>query len=216
MLKAILWDNDGVLVDTEHLYFQATAQILAERQVSLSEEDFIRISLTQGQSALALAVKGENDEMELETLRKRRDALYASLLENGLTAMEGVHETLQKLKETFRMVVVTGCRQPHFQIIHQQTGLLPFFEFALVREDYHHPKPHPEAYLKALARMELKADECLVVEDSPRGLLAATRAGLRCCVIPNRLTSGGDFSRAHRVLGHIRELPSLLAELSSR
>jgi len=215
MLKAILWDNDGVLVDTEHLYFQATAHILAESQVTLSEEDFIRISLTQGQSALALAVKDGNGKRELEILRRRRDALYTSLLAGGLTAMEGVHETLQKLKDAFRMVVVTGCRQPHFQIIHRQTGLLPFFEFTLVREDYHHPKPHPEAYLKALALMELKADECLVVEDSPRGLLAATRAGLRCCVIPNRLTSGGDFRRALKVLGHIRELPALLTELSS-
>ncbi|BCA79421.1 HAD family phosphatase [Desulfuromonas sp. AOP6] len=215
MLKAILWDNDGVLVDTEHLYFQATAQILAERQVGLSEEDFIRISLTQGQSALALAVKSENGEMELEILRRRRDALYASLLEGRLTAMEGVHDTLLQLKNRFRMVVVTGCRRNHFQIIHRQTGLLPFFEFALVREDYHHPKPHPEAYLKALERMELKAEECLVVEDSPRGLLAASRAGLRCCVIPNRLTAGGDFGNAHRVLNHIRELPSLLAGLSS-
>lgn len=212
MLKAILWDNDGVLVDTEHLYFQATAQVLAERQVTLSEEDFIRISLTQGQSALALAVSGDS---ELETLRQRRDAFYATLLENSTVAMTGVHEILLQLKSRFRMAVVTGCRRHHFQIIHRQTGLLPFFEFTLVREDYHHPKPHPEAYLTAMARLGLSPNECLVIEDSPRGLLAANSAGVRCCVIPNRLTASGDFSRAHTVLDHIGELPALLEGLSS-
>jgi len=211
MLKAILWDNDGVLVDTEHLYFQATAQVLAQRQVSLSEEDFIHISLTQGQSALALAASTDS---ELEALRQKRDTLYAALLESSTVAMDGVHEVLGQLRNRFRMAVVTGCRRPHFEIIHRQTGLLPFFEFVLVREDYHHPKPHPEAYLKAVSLMELSPDECLVIEDSPRGLQAASSAGLRCCVIPNRLTAGRDFSKAERVIDHIGELPALLDNLS--
>ena len=69
----------------------------------------------------------------------------------------------------------------------------------------------PEPYLAGIAKTGFTADECIAIEDTPRGLIAATAAGLRCIVVPNALTLGGDFKAAHKVLAHIRELPRLLA-----
>lgn len=215
MIKAIFWDNDGVLVDTESLYFQATAEVLAERGIVLSLEDFIHISLSQGQSALALASHTEIIQGEMDILRNARNERYAALLQNRISPMTGVIETLRKLHSRVRMAIVTGCRKDHFEIIHRQTGLLSLFEFQLVREDYVFSKPHPESYLTALSRTGLQPHECLVIEDSPRGLQAAHAAGIQCWVIPNRLTRNSDFSLAHRVLNRITEVPQLLLGIES-
>lgn len=210
MIKAIFWDNDGVLVDTEALYFQATQEVLAEQGITLSREDFTDISLARGESALALAAPAIQSQGDMGRLRERRNHRYSDLLKNNVAPMEGVYETLNGLRGKLSMAIVTGCRKEHFDIIHNQTGILPFFDFVLMREDYHFSKPHPEAYLKALAISGLHPQDCVVIEDSVRGLKAAHAAGIPCWVIPNQLTKGSDFSLADKTLNALSDLPPLL------
>jgi beta-phosphoglucomutase-like phosphatase (HAD superfamily) len=102
----------------------------------------------------------------------------------------------------------------HFEAMHRNSGLTGFFEFVLTREDYQKSKPDPEPYLMALGRLRLPAHECVVVEDSERGLAAASAAGLRCIVIPSSLTRGGKFNGAAAILDNVFPLPSTLASLS--
>jgi len=80
----------------------------------------------------------------------------------------------------------------------------------LTMKDCAHFKLHPEPYLKALELGGCSAEECLVVEDSPRGLAAAVAAGIRCVVIPSRFTRGGCFEGAYKMLTSVRDLPGLL------
>ncbi len=108
------------------------------------------------------------------------------------------------------MGMVTSSEPDHFALIHQTTGLLPYFQFVLTARDYTHSKPHPEPYLLAVERSWYCKEECLVIEDSERGLMAATAAGLRCIVVPSAFTRGSNFAGAHKVLG---SLTSLLEEL---
>ncbi len=82
-----------------------------------------------------------------------------------------------------------------------------------MREDYGQSKPSPEPYLTAMQRNGLAAEECLVIEDSERGLRAALAAGLRCIVIPQGMTRGMDFTGALRQLDDIREVPALVGAL---
>lgn len=204
MLKAILWDNDGVLVDTETLYFQAGREILAEQGVVLTTEEFIEQSLTKGMSVFDLLP--DQDPKVIAPLRLKRNARYSDLLRTQLKVIEGARETLAALQGRVRMGVVTGSRQDHFDIIHSQTEMLPFFEFVLAREGYEKSKPHPDAYLTAMRLHGLQADECIVVEDSERGCKAAADAGLKVFVVPNALSQHGDFSPAYKILNHVREV----------
>jgi beta-phosphoglucomutase-like phosphatase (HAD superfamily) len=82
----------------------------------------------------------------------------------------------------------------------------------LTREQYTNSKPDPEPYRAAIARTGFSPGQCLAVEDTERGLVAAVQAGAKCVVIPHALTAGGDFRAAHRVLASIRALPAVLAE----
>ena len=114
------------------------------------------------------------------------------------------------------MGVVTSSRREHFEIIHSGTGLLHFFDFVLTREDYGKPKPNPEPFLTAIIRNRLQPKHCIIVEDSERGLAAAKAAGIRCIVVPNRLTRGSNFSGAYRVLESVSEVAGEVFQLLSQ
>ena len=208
MIKAIFWDNDGVLVDTEELFFRANREILARRGISLRRKQFEEISLVRGESVLQLAAVSGADEYN--KLRSDRDALYAALLKGDPLLIDGVVDVLDAIAGNYMMGIVTSSGREHFDIIHSNTGILSYFQFVLTLKDCVHVKPHPEPYLKALAVSGFEPEECLVIEDSPRGLAAARNAGIRCIVVPGKFTRGSHFEGAHQVLDSIRELPALL------
>lgn len=209
MIRGIFWDNDGVLVDTEGLYFEASAQVLGRIGIHLSRERFADISLRQGGSVFSLA-EPRLSPPEIETLRKERDVLYSELLAGGVPLAPGVEETLRRLHGRVRMAIVTSSRREHFEIIHRRTGILDCFDFVLTREDYVQAKPAPEPYLAALGRSGLTAGECLVVEDSPRGVEAARGAGMRCLVVSGPFFPAEHFHGAGEMLKDIREVASFV------
>ncbi len=213
MVKAILWDNDGVLVDTEELYFRATQNVLAKVGIDLTRDLFIQISLKQGRSTFDLAAEQGQSQKVITQLRTDRNKRYSGLLKGGVRVLDGVADTLRRLHGKVSMGVVTSSRREHFEIIHKTTELLHFFDFVLTREDYKRPKPAPDPFLTTLKRNGLKPEHCIIVEDSERGLAAAKAAGIRCIVVPNRLTRGGNFSGAYSVLDSTREVATEVLQL---
>ena len=203
MLEAILWDNDGVLVNTEALYYEACRRTLANEGTELSREMYVRISMTEGRSVFDLI---DLDRDERARLRSDRDKVYMGLLSSRDLTLPGVRETLEGLDGRLRMSVVTSSHRAPFDLIHSSTGLMRFFESALVREDFTLSTPDPEPYLKGLELLGLDASSCLAIEDSARGLASARAAGLKCIVVPNTLTQDGDFSEAYAVLDDIRDV----------
>ena len=204
--KAILWDNDGVLVDTEELYFKATQRILAEVGIPLTESDYIELFLIQGRGAFHLATERGMSVDEVERLRSDRNALYGRWLATETRVMDDVRRVLEALHGRYVMGVVTSSRKDHFDLIHAQTGLLGFFDFVLTAADFRRVKPDPEPYLRAVERSGFPASECLAIEDSARGLEAARAAGVPCVVVPTRLTRGCQFPGAEGILPALNEL----------
>jgi HAD superfamily hydrolase (TIGR01509 family) len=177
MIEAILWDNDGVLVDTECLFFESTRRTLARIGIEFSLEQFLDLSMRQGRSAFELVAESGWEEQQILDLKNERDLLYSEMLRTQTRVLPGVPETLKMLQGRMRMAVVTSSQRQHFEAVHADTGLIRYFEFALTREDYRETKPSPEPYLLALERLGMKAERCLVVEDSERGLAAARPVG---------------------------------------
>lgn len=196
MLRALLWDHDGILVDTERLYFQATREVLASVGVVLTEAHYREFFLVDNRGAFHLARERGVSEHEIAALKERRGQRYTELLLAEDTLMEGVLPLLTRLAARYRMAIVTSSHRVHFDAIHRRSGLPSKFELVLTREDYGQSKPHPEPYLTALQRLQLAPSECLVIEDSERGLRAAHAAAIRCWVVPSTLTASSDFSLA--------------------
>jgi HAD superfamily hydrolase (TIGR01509 family) len=211
MFKAIFWDNDGILVDTERLYFQATQETLASIGIQLDQATYHDFFLAQSSGAWHLAQSQGVSDDRIEALKAARNDVYSQLLRDHATAMDGAEHVLQTLAPRLTMGVVTSSHRDHFEIIHRITGFKQYFDFVLAREDYQDSKPNPEPYLKAIERVGLPPEACVAIEDSERGLIAAKAAGLACWVIPTPLSQTGDFAAADRVLAHIRDtLPYLI------
>lgn len=214
-LKGILWDNDGVLVDTEGLFYQANRELFAEHDIELTPQHFFDWFLLENLGAWhLLQARGMNDG-QIATLRDQRNQRYAALLAEAQShVIDGIADILSHAAQHTRMGVVTSSRRDHFEQIHRQSNLLHHFEFVVTEGDYLQSKPAPDPYLIGLSRIGLNADECVVIEDSPRGLRSALAAGLRCIVIRNEFCEHYDFPGAYRVLDKTAELIDTLDTLS--
>jgi len=210
MVKAILWDNDGVLVDTEHLYFEANRQILSSVGIALTEKQYLELFLMQNRGAWHLAEERGVSAGDIDRLRGERDALYARLLVQAPRIIAGIASVLDGLHGKYVMGVVTSSRRDHFDLIHRSTDLLKYFDFVLTAGDYARTKPDPDPYLRAIEKSAVDAGACVAVEDSERGLESATRAGIRCIVVPTLLTRGCRFVGASHVLESAGEIPAVL------
>lgn len=212
---AILWDNDGVLVDTERWYFQATREVFAEVGIDLTVELYFEYFLLRSEGTSRLASARGLSEADIAAMRGLRNERYLHMLEQELITIAGVRETLAALRPHFVMGIVTSSRREHFDAIHRRTGLLEFFDFAITHEDYAQSKPAPDPYLAAVARSGLPAGRCLAIEDAPRGLIAAQAAALDCWVIPTEFTRCAPFLGATKVLEQIADVSSLLLDAKS-
>ena len=205
-VSALFWDNDGILVDTERLYFQANEKVLSEMGFALSAEVFRQYWLLESKGLIAIGERLGWSEETIVRLRAKRDEIYSELLLSGNLTLPGVEETLQQLPSSVIQAIVTSSKRDHFESIHRRTKLLPYFQFILAEGDYARSKPEPDPYLAAVKRSGIPPEQCLVIEDSERGLRSATAAGLRCWVIPSELTRDGDFSAAERVLTNVTQV----------
>jgi HAD superfamily hydrolase (TIGR01509 family) len=208
--KAIFWDNDGVLVDTEHLYFQATRDILGSIGIPLTRADYVELFLVQGKGAWHLAEARGVAPGDIDRLRDERNARYSDLLAQPPRLTAGITTVLEALHGRYVMGIVTSSRKDHFEVIHRTTGLLKYFDFVLTASDFSRVKPDPEPYLRAVARSGVGPEACVAIEDSARGLESAKGAGIGCIVVPTALTQGSNFAGADRVLGSIGEILDVL------
>ena len=211
--RALFWDNDGVLVDTEPIFYEVTSEVLARHGVALSAEQFIDLSLRQGRSLFDLAAERGVGPEEIEKSKRERNARYLARLGEGVPLLDGVRDAIEALSGALPMAVVTSSHRDDFEAIHRPHPLLGHFEFVLANGDYPRHKPNPDPYQLAAERLGFAPADCLVVEDSERGLQAAVSAGMRCLAVPRGFTRGGDFGRAYRVLESVAEVPAIVKGL---
>jgi len=207
--KYILWDHDGVLVDTELWYYEATCKALAELGIIVDKKVYLDY-MQDGKSLWTIAYEKGFPENTITHQRKKRDAYYQDFLLNENIEIPSVEESLSTLRKKYPMAIVTTSKRKDFELIHRDRSIVKFMDFVLTVEDYKQAKPHPEPYLTALQKYGAVPDEAIVIEDSGRGLKSALGAGIDCIIIENAFTITHDFSSALMVLKSLSELVKIL------
>ena len=213
MRKYILFDHDGVLVDTEFWYYKAGERAFADIGLTLDKDQYLR-DMNQGLGTWAQARAAGIDEQTISRQREIRNDYYQEYLRTEAIEIEGVVETLAELSKYVRMAIVTTAKRADFEIIHEKRHVTQFMDFVLVREDYKLAKPHPEPYLTGLKRLGATREETLVVEDSSRGLNSAVAAGIDCVIVYNEFTKAQDFSQASYRIGTLIELQDIILSVT--
>jgi HAD superfamily hydrolase (TIGR01509 family) len=213
MKKYILFDNDGVLVETEKWYHRANVEVLELLGLQISQERYKEIMI-KGQSALLLAKENGYDYDTIEKYREKRNELYQHYIRTENIEIAGVSEIIAELKEHYQMGIVTSARREDFELIHSKGSITKHMDFILCSKEYKRSKPHGDPYLEGLARFGGEKNEALIVEDSGRGLASALDAKIDCAIVFNEFTVSHDFSGATHRIDNLGELKRLLEEIN--
>ncbi len=198
MLRAVIFDCDGVIVNSEPHHLQAFKQILAEEGISLSTGDYYAQYLAMDDKSCFEAVLTAHnrpfDNKVLKNLIIRKMEVYRRLSAQELILYPGVVELVKKLKGRYRLAIASGAFRGEVKFALDKGGMREAFSVLVTAQDVRNGKPHPEAFQTALAQINqvkpipdppIRAAECLVIEDSIHGVAGAQAAGMKCLAVSN-------------------------------
>lgn len=211
--KAVLFDLDGTLIDSEYFYYSNWAPILQEEfNLVISFEDWLKdfAGHTLVRNILFLRERHHIDTSE-EFMWTKTRANYAKADMTSIVLMPHVIDVLQILKkEGIRMALVTSSYLSTVNTVLGHHQLLDYFEFFVTRERVKDPKPNPEPYLLATDLLGLPKNEIIAVEDTITGYTAATSAGLACVAVTKHETEKQRLKNAKFLLDDMSGLPALI------
>jgi len=207
--KYILFDNDGVLVETEKWYYEANKKALDELGLELDFHVYMEI-MARGGTAWEVAFKEGFTKEIIDKKRFQRDIYYQEFLQTKDIEIPNVKKVLNSLSKKYKMAIITTSRRVDFDLIHKNRGIVDFMDFTLCVEEYKRAKPYPDPYLAGLKNFNAKESETIVVEDSQRGLTSAYNANIQCAIVHNEFTKTHDFSKANYFINKLEELEELL------
>ena len=200
MLKAVIFDFNGVIVDDEPLHLELFRRVLGEEGISITEEEYMarylgydnfkcfRAALTDaGQEQQA------TDLAHIVALIARKTDYYLTAINERFLLFPGVVELVQKLAAKYPMGIVSGAERKEIEHVLWRAAIRDCFQTIITSADLNSGKPDPEGYLKALTTLNslgsfeqpILPEECLVIEDSRAGVEAAKRAGMWCLAVTN-------------------------------
>lgn len=195
MIKGIIFDFDGLILDTESHQYELFQQLFEEHNVELPFERWLACIGTKTDFSLFNYLT-EQSINEISEQQLRSDFLQQFV--SGLAEMEareGVIEYLKEAKELGLSIGLASSSDKKWVRGHlSNLGLLDYFDCILTSDDVEYVKPFPELYIKAVNCLGLKPDECIAFEDSVNGMTAAKAAGLTCIIVPNFVTSHMTFN----------------------
>jgi beta-phosphoglucomutase len=184
MLEAVIFDLDGLLIDSEPLQYRAYRDAFAEHNIALSQSDW-HLWHELGASA-ATWIKHRFLDLDPELIRARKKLFYEELVEAELSLKPGARVLVEGIaKSGIRMCVASGSRIESIQKCLQKFDLLAHFEGMFSAVAVARKKPFPDVFIAATNELELDRDRAVVIEDSPMGLSAAIAAGIKCVVCPD-------------------------------
>ncbi len=210
MIKALLFDFDGLIMDTESPEAHVWQTIFSEQGVEFPMDIWLRDvvggTIANFDPAVYLA-SATGKAFDLSAIQEQA-RLYRLEIQAHLPALPGVMEYLAAAKRLgLRLAIASSSPHPWVERYLRQLEIWDTFDAVICREDAPAVKPSPALYLKALSALGVDASAALAFEDSPNGILAAKRAGVRVVAVPNQVTRHADLGAAELVLNSLADLP---------
>lgn len=209
-VKAIIWDMDGVLIDSEGYHRVAETETLNFYGIPITEEIAKEYSgVRLGEYFTAISKRFKTNFSLVESIERHHQVLN-KYFSTKISLAEGADEVLKKLKQNFKMALATSSRKALAKIILDKFSLWKYFDETLFGEDVIKPKPNPEMFLKAAQNLRVPPGGVVVVEDSAYGFQAAKKAGMKLIARSSIHNQHVDFSLADYVITDLRDIPKIL------
>ena len=186
--KAIVFDMDGVLLDSETISDKTWAIAQDEMEVE-TNKDFINMCRGSNHNdTLQILRDVFGQEFDADAFLKRASELFKMYEETeGIPLMPYARQILEYLKPKYRLALASSTRGEAVERQLKNAGIIDFFETRTTGEMVEHSKPNPEIYLMACRSLGLNPNECVAVEDSPNGIRSAAAAGLKVIMVPDKI-----------------------------
>jgi beta-phosphoglucomutase family hydrolase len=183
--RAFLWDLDGVIVDSAAPHYQSWRNTLAAHGTSLTEKQFRSYFGTRNDHIIR-EVLGPLPELEVKAISEEKEQRYRDLIREKARAFPGAMELLRVMKKgNYPLALATSAPSENVELVSAQLGLSAYFDVVVCGQDVKESKPSPDIYLRAAEKLGVDPGQCVVFEDSPHGVAAAKRGGMKCVAVTN-------------------------------
>ena len=211
MIRAVIFDLDGTLVDTEPIHFDAFNQVLRADGVEIERDEYFSRLIGLNDRDCFATVLRENrkdtSEVHLANLIARKTRVYQAMIAERDLLYSGAEKFVRDCGQRFPLMIASGTLRAEAEAILRRARLRELFLDIIAAEDVEHGKPAPDGFIAALGRIgfilrqrdPVQPEECLVVEDTPAGIEAGHRAGMRvlalCHLLPAAALAAAEVVR---------------------
>ncbi|MBE4907020.1 HAD family hydrolase [Bacillus luteolus] len=206
-MKGVIFDFDGLIVDTESIWYEVYKETVLEYGVELALEEFAKVIGTTDEVLYAYLEKHATKPFTRDDIEKAAHELYKTKIDT-LTLREGVEEYLKEAKELgLKIGLASSSSRAWVTSYLKKYKILEYFEVIRTKDDVAKVKPDPELYIQALKGLDIAPEEAIAFEDSVNGSTAAIKAGISCVIVPNPVTEQLAFTSYSYRLSSMNEMP---------
>jgi HAD superfamily hydrolase (TIGR01509 family) len=203
MIQTVIFDMDGVIIDSEPVYFEIDKQMFEELNIHVSFEEYCTYVGASSQNMWDTIIRKHGLPGSSDELMKKEHSRYMKHIasENGLRAIQGIEELIKKLHANdFKMAIASSSRMEVIDLVLKKFDLSDFFSAKISGAELKHSKPHPEIFLRSAQLLNAEPGTCVVIEDSENGVIAAKAAGMKCIGFFNANSGAQELGKADVVV----------------
>lgn len=207
MLEAVIFDVDGLIIDSEPLHLQAYNDILENYGIKISENEYSKIVGNKTEIILKYIKTKYSINESIDVLLSLKNSRYQNLKKNNTVPRDGVLDLITKIySKQYKLAIATSSNRKETNDVLSFLELTDKFDIVVSEDDVNYVKPNPEIFNFISNKLNISASNCVVLEDSERGIMAAKLAKMKCIAVPNSITKNNDFSSADIVVENFNQI----------
>ncbi|MBI2830698.1 MAG: HAD family phosphatase [Chloroflexi bacterium] len=182
--KAVIWDMDGVIVDSFDQHFQAWQTVFRRKGVNFTVEDFRRTFGQRNDTIIRDMMGNAISRDEIEAVNHDKQEMYREIAEGHVRALPGAIELIKSLKDRgFKLAVASSGPPRNIEMVLRNLNIDRYFDAVVSADDVTEGKPNPQCFLLAARKLDVAPEGCIVIEDAVAGVAACKNAGMRCVAV---------------------------------
>ena len=204
--KAVIWDMDGIIVNSAQYHLKAWQIILRKRGVNYTEEDFWRNTGKRNDSIVRNVLGNKTPQNEIMEIIREKGEIFRQLMGQNIRPLPGVLKLITALKEHgFKIAIASSAPMENINLITQSLNIYNRFDAIISGWEVTTGKPNPQTFLLAAEKLGVAAKNCIVIEDAISGVTASKRAGMPCIAVTNT-TPREELREANLIIDTLEEI----------